>query len=177
MENIENDTQIITNYFKESNRFFKVDLSVYDFLIKAKKETGVYVGDYKYILNGEIIRGREHEYTEHLVSHIGVSVYRVFCINGFVDLCLSHDKQKDYLFLSDFKDAPSFFPFFDNIDLFGDVKNAKIKTINPSNCELITIECECGYHMGIDFTFIDQVTDFETLCPSCKKIIDTSEIE
>lgn len=171
------EMNVITNYFKNTNHFFKVNLSAYDFLRKAKQETGVYVGNYKYFLNGEIIRGHDYEYTEHLVSLIGVSVYRVFCINGFVDLCLSHDKQKSYLFLSDFKEAPSFFPLFDNVDLFGDVKKAKIKNINPLNCELITIECECGYHMGIDFTYIEQVTDFETVCPSCKNIIDTTDIE
>lgn len=42
--------------------------------------------------------------------------------------------------------------------------------------ELEVIECDCGYHMGIDATYLDQVGDFKTLCPACNKVIDTKEV-
>ena len=41
---------------------------------------------------------------------------------------------------------------------------------------LEVIECICGYHMGIDATFLEQVGDFSTTCPSCGGVIDTSHI-
>jgi hypothetical protein len=37
-------------------------------------------------------------------------------------------------------------------------------------------ECDCGYHFGVDFTFIDQVEDFEFECPACGEIIDTARV-
>jgi len=42
--------------------------------------------------------------------------------------------------------------------------------------ELEVVECDCGYHMGIDSTYLDQVGDFKTKCPSCKAIIDTAVV-
>ena len=42
--------------------------------------------------------------------------------------------------------------------------------------DLEVIECDCGYHMGIDGTFIESVGDFITECPSCKAVIDTAKI-
>jgi len=45
---------------------------------------------------------------------------------------------------------------------------------------LEVIECDCGYHMGIDSSFVDQVEDafFDELvhCPSCQTQIDVREI-
>jgi len=42
--------------------------------------------------------------------------------------------------------------------------------------ELEVVECDCGYHMGIDATYLDQVGDFATFCPSCGAIINTAEL-
>ena len=34
-------------------------------------------------------------------------------------------------------------------------------------------ECECGFHIGIDATFLDQVSEFFKIeCPSCGKMIE-----
>ncbi len=41
--------------------------------------------------------------------------------------------------------------------------------------ELEVIECTCGYHMGIDATYVAQVGDFVAPCPSCGRVIDTDE--
>jgi hypothetical protein len=55
-------------------------------------------------------------------------------------------------------------------------RNGKVKrlaSINTDQVELEVLECACGYHMGIDSTFLDNVGDFKTVCPSCDRLIDT----
>jgi hypothetical protein len=46
--------------------------------------------------------------------------------------------------------------------------------------ELEVIECDCGYHMGVDATFVDQVDDafFDvvTYCPNCKEAIPVRDL-
>ena len=39
--------------------------------------------------------------------------------------------------------------------------------------ELDVIECDCGFHIGLDATYLDQVDEIEIPCPSCKRIIYT----
>ena len=51
-----------------------------------------------------------------------------------------------------------------------------MKSIETEQYTLEVIQCDCGYHMGIDATFIKQVNDFVTVCPSCSAVIDTEEI-
>ena len=51
------------------------------------------------------------------------------------------------------------------------------RVIDSSLTEIICIECSCGYHINIDFTYIDQVKDFKSNCPNCENVIDTSLIE
>lgn len=40
--------------------------------------------------------------------------------------------------------------------------------------ELDVIECDCGFHIGIDITFLDQVEEVLIKCPSCFNIIDSN---
>ena len=42
--------------------------------------------------------------------------------------------------------------------------------------ELEVVECDCGYHLGIDATYLLQVEDFITKCPACNVEIDTSVV-
>ena len=37
-------------------------------------------------------------------------------------------------------------------------------------------ECDCGYHFGVDATYLEQVGDFFMRCPSCRKLIYTANI-
>jgi hypothetical protein len=37
-------------------------------------------------------------------------------------------------------------------------------------------ECDCGYHFGIDVSFLEQVGDFMFECPSCGITIDTEKV-
>jgi hypothetical protein len=46
--------------------------------------------------------------------------------------------------------------------------------------ELEVIECDCGYHMGIDASFVTQVDDAffdkETRCPACDRKIPVRDL-
>ncbi len=52
-----------------------------------------------------------------------------------------------------------------------------IETVSTETVELEVIECSCGFHIGIDGTYLDQVGDIKMECPSCQATIDTSLIE
>ena len=44
------------------------------------------------------------------------------------------------------------------------------------NCEtedysLEVYECECGFHLGVDATYLDQVGDVVISCPSCSQYL------
>ncbi len=45
------------------------------------------------------------------------------------------------------------------------------------DCEIEVIECGCGYHLGVDSTFVEQVGHFETICPSCQTEINTEVLD
>lgn len=52
----------------------------------------------------------------------------------------------------------------------------RLKSIENDQVQMEIIECDCGYHMGIDATYLDQVEDFKTNCPACTAVIDTALI-
>ena len=52
-----------------------------------------------------------------------------------------------------------------------------IETVATSTVELEVIECVCGFHIGIDGTYLDQVGDIKLECPVCQTTIDTTLIE
>lgn len=56
-------------------------------------------------------------------------------------------------------------------------RESKMKIVPIEITELIVVECDCGFHLGLDFTFIDQVSEIKTNCPSCKAEIDTSKLK
>ena len=48
-------------------------------------------------------------------------------------------------------------------------KPVEPKTVNIQDVELDITECpHCHFHLGIDFTYLDQVGAVFLLCPSCK---------
>lgn len=51
-----------------------------------------------------------------------------------------------------------------------------LRSIENEQVQLEVIECTCGYHMGIDATFVEQVKDFTCKCPSCDREINTALI-
>lgn len=51
-----------------------------------------------------------------------------------------------------------------------------IETINTDKVELEVVECKCGFHLGIDATYLDQVGVVSIQCPSCPEFINTKNI-
>lgn len=47
-----------------------------------------------------------------------------------------------------------------------------IECITTDKVELEVYECDCGFHIGIDATYLDQVGGVEIKCPSCEKKIE-----
>ena len=41
---------------------------------------------------------------------------------------------------------------------------------------LEVIECDCGFHLGLDACYLGEVGDVHVVCPSCHMIIDTAEV-
>lgn len=33
--------------------------------------------------------------------------------------------------------------------------------------ELVIVECGCGFHIGLDYTYLEQVGAIDVVCPSC----------
>lgn len=50
-----------------------------------------------------------------------------------------------------------------------------IESVTTDKVELEIYECSCGFHLGIDATYIDQVDDCSFVCPSCGETISTEE--
>ena len=42
--------------------------------------------------------------------------------------------------------------------------------------QLEVVECDCGFHMGIDATYLDQVGDVQVLCPVCEQVWNTADV-
>jgi len=49
----------------------------------------------------------------------------------------------------------------------------RLDGVENDQVELEVVECDCGFHLGVDATFIDQVRDVVIECPSCGTLIDT----
>lgn len=52
----------------------------------------------------------------------------------------------------------------------------RLRSVENDQVQLEIGVCDCGYHFGIDATFLDQVTDFIFECPACGRKIDTGEL-
>lgn len=54
-------------------------------------------------------------------------------------------------------------------------KVKQLKSISDDTVVLEVYECICGFHLGIDATYLDQVTDVKLPCPVCGAMFDTTE--
>ena len=52
----------------------------------------------------------------------------------------------------------------------------RLESLENDTVQLEVIECDCGYHMGVDATFLDQVKNIVIECPSCECFLDVGEI-
>lgn len=53
-------------------------------------------------------------------------------------------------------------------------KVKQLKSISDDTVVLEVYECICGFHLGIDATYLDQVTDVKLPCPVCGAMFDTT---
>lgn len=52
----------------------------------------------------------------------------------------------------------------------------RLKSIETDEVALEVVECDCGFHLGIDATFLDQVGEVSIVCPACGIRIDSTDI-
>lgn len=52
-----------------------------------------------------------------------------------------------------------------------------IESIQTNVVSLQIYECDCGFHIDIDATYLDQVADVKIECPSCGELVDTEELD
>lgn len=50
-----------------------------------------------------------------------------------------------------------------------------IESVETKTVQLEVFECDCGFHIGLDFTYLDQVENISMPCPSCGALIETKE--
>ena len=52
----------------------------------------------------------------------------------------------------------------------------RLNSVETDQVSLEIVECDCGFHLGLDATYLDQVCDFWIKCPSCNASINTAEV-
>lgn len=50
----------------------------------------------------------------------------------------------------------------------------RLSSVENDQVQLEIMQCDCGFHLGVDATYLDQVGDFVIECPSCHAKIDTA---
>ena len=59
-----------------------------------------------------------------------------------------------------------------------DPDKAKWEELHEDMVSMVYVECpSCGYHMGVDYSYLEQVGPVETLCPACGTECYVEEIE
>jgi len=52
----------------------------------------------------------------------------------------------------------------------------RLQSIENDQVQLEVIECDCGFHYGLDASYLEAEGDFKVICPACKTIINTEDI-
>jgi DNA-directed RNA polymerase subunit RPC12/RpoP len=50
-----------------------------------------------------------------------------------------------------------------------------LNEIETEEYTLEVIECDCGFHIGLDATYLSQVGDINIKCPSCGETISVDK--
>ncbi len=51
--------------------------------------------------------------------------------------------------------------------ILGDIETVLHDCGKDVPVQLTVVECQCGFHQGMDFTYLEQVKDLTWPCPSC----------
>ncbi len=49
-----------------------------------------------------------------------------------------------------------------------------IDEIHANVYTIVVYQCECGFHIGFDLTYLDQVGNIKIPCPACARLMDTT---
>ncbi len=52
----------------------------------------------------------------------------------------------------------------------------QLESFENDKVSLEVFECDCGFHMGLDSSYLDQVGDIEIACPACQRVIKTEDL-
>ena len=52
-----------------------------------------------------------------------------------------------------------------------------LESLTGEKSSIEVYECGCGYHMGVDASYLDRVENIEACCPSCGSMISTADDE
>lgn len=52
-----------------------------------------------------------------------------------------------------------------------------IESHEGEKAQLDIFECKCGFHLGLDATYLDQIGNIALLCPSCSEWLDTARAQ
>jgi len=63
------------------------------------------------------------------------------------------------------------------IDEFVPKETKELKSVETVEYSLCVFQCSCGFHIGLDASYLDAVDDIQVPCPNCKVVIDTAKIE
>jgi len=53
----------------------------------------------------------------------------------------------------------------------------RLNSVENDQVQLEVFECDCGFHIGLDFTYLAQEEDLKVPCPKCGEVFDTEELK
>lgn len=56
--------------------------------------------------------------------------------------------------------------------------NKQLDSVSNDHVSLEVYECgDCGFHIGLDSSFIEQIGDIKIKCPACENMFDTGSFK
>ena len=52
----------------------------------------------------------------------------------------------------------------------------RLNSYENGEVSLEIVECDCGFHLGIDASYLLQVGDVKIECPACRTVLDTAVV-
>lgn len=46
-----------------------------------------------------------------------------------------------------------------------------LREVDTPQFHLAVYECDCGFHIGVDATYIEQISEIVMVCPACNKTL------
>lgn len=52
----------------------------------------------------------------------------------------------------------------------------RLNSVGNDQVQLEVIECDCGFHLGLDSAYLEQLDNIRVVCPACAALLDTPAI-